>query len=116
MWNRPKNSREGWGDRAFLVALVLLLIVTIHHATARASEVDIDPTAVIVQHSGTGTVGLLTNAPVVNGSRYVICMTTTDIFPVVNCLAPSKKTDTAFGQVYEGTWETSFVLQGGQGT
>lgn len=100
----------------FAAAVLLLLITLLASGTARANEIDIDPTTVIVQHSVSGSVGLLTNALVVNGSRYIICMTTTELFPVVNCLAPSKKTETVFGQVYEGTWERSFILQGGQGT
>lgn len=102
--------------RGLLAACVLCLFLAVFTSTARAAELDLDPTAVLHRHTmadGSSHVVLLTNVPILNGTRYVVCMSTSDDWPKVTCLRPVSREALGLGAtVLVGEWEETLAVVG----
>lgn len=118
---------SGTGKEGSLRTMVLLLVAfwlgmfLCWHIANAEEGLDLDPTMVLVLRSDMPhTVG--SRVPVLNGTRYILCVAVYEELPRVRCLRPTKilgSTEVP-GQdesmvEFAGPWETSYILLGGEG-
>ena len=108
------KSKFNWREAiitALSVLMLILFMAAVSYETAAASEVDLDPTAVLVYSENDNHYAFMTKVPVLNGTRYLVCMTTVAEWPALRCLNPDHRAATKYGAtIWDGAWETTVAI------